>query len=325
MYQEQLARAKPKESMTRIGDNKTSVLTFLPIVVMLIFSATPVWGQINVHALSIVLSDAGVSSLAEDSISSSTENLLKRETGVSNMAIYGGGSLFNTLTKQSSDESTDNTNTSAVGTIGITFINNATQMYQFHFSFNPKDQLTISSLNDMSEILLNPNSNGLSFGATGYWSLKKSSHPLWKRTGFLLSFTVSPQDWRVANTLDPNNTDTLSVSASPFLAKTGLFIQPFDFPAGSNTVHTRLELLLTGRDIGGDFSIDNEQKYVVGSETYTQRSFFGTEVGFYLDINDLQMYAKWTWNNTGDMRFSSFSGHQFAIGFDIGIDAIGLD
>ncbi len=301
--------------MSRTDNSSTSIVTCIPFV-MLILATMPVFGQLNVHSLSIILTDAN---------DSSTNTLLNQETGVSDMAIYGGGSLFNTLTKQTSDESSESTNTSAVGTIGFTFINNSTQLYQFHFSFNPKDQLTISSLDDMSAVLLNPNSNGLSFGATGYWSFKKSRNDFWKRTGLILSFTVSPQDWKVANTLDPSNTDTVAVSASPFLVKGGLFYQPFDFPVGSNTVHTRLEFLFTGRDIGGDFSIDTDRKYIVGSETYSQRSFFGTEMGFYLDINDLQMYAKWTWNSTGDMRFSSFSGHQFAIGFDIGIDAIALD
>lgn len=221
---------------------------------------------------------------------------------IKSAGLYGGGEL-NGLVSGGGDSAGGG---AINGTLGLNLYTSRI-LCNLSFSYNPRQEVEMKSLDNFAVSLINPNLNGHSLSLDLLYKI----HPHW---GVSTKFVLADNLWKL---------DSSVVDASPTIFKLGFYYKLFDFTDNDNNILFLLEALYTYRGVAGDF---NNEKHMIDGYQVSQRGYNGFELGGNIYLNELQMYVRYSVNPQGNRDFllPGFSGNQVVIGLNVAGEIIPL-
>lgn len=213
---------------------------------------------------------------------------------VDSVFLYGGGKLLSLVT---GDNKTDET-TSPTGSLGLNFSSSRLSC-NFFFSYNARQQVTMNSLSNFGNSLMNPDRSGQSFA----FSMRGR---LFTNFGFSSSFHAADQEWILS--------EGKQVDASPIVTKLGFYIRPFNFNAVENKVDFTLDFHFTNRVISGEFGKVNQ---TINNTLIKRRGYNGWDIQANVRLNAVKVYAQFSGNKVDGLDIPGFSGNQVLLGIDV--------
>ena len=220
---------------------------------------------------------------------------------IDEISLYGAGNILGLVTASEDIEE----NAAPTGSIGLNMKSDKLTIDLF-YSLNAKQKVTINTLAQFGNTLINPNIGGHAFTLhiTGQYN---------QYVGFQSSFRVSDNIY-VLNEEE--------IDASPIALRFGGYVRPFTFPdsANGNEIQVSLSLDFTHRNVLGDFR--NVTREVEGKTL--GRSYNSLDLTLSTYLNDVRIYAQGTFSKKGDFLIPGYSGAQITLGLDVSGDLISL-
>lgn len=265
-------------------------------VILLLTAVITSPGQENVKAFTNLLS-------LKDSTAFKGANSKEAWLKVVDVSVYGGGSLFGLVTGDSSVED----NTSPSGSLGINF-STSRITGNLYYSYNARQTVSLNTLADFGNSLMNPNLSGqsLSFSITGR---------LKEYLSFNTNMIIADNLWEI---------DGEAIDASPLVLKFGAYLEPFIFDKNefsNNEIHLLFGLHFTHRSILGDFANQDRR---IEDELIENKGYNGLDVSINAFLNSVQLYVQFSRNSKNDFLIPGFSGSQVTFGVNVTGNLISL-
>lgn len=224
-------------------------------------------------------------------------------TKITDVSIYGGGSLFGLVTGDSSIED----NTSPSGSLGINF-KTSRITGNLYFSYNSIQTVEMNSLSQFGQALMNPNLSGqsLTFSATAR---------LYRYLSANGSLVIADNLWQLGEE---------SIDASPLVIKFGGMIDPFSFSKddlADNKINLLFGVHFTHRSILGDFANADQQ---IEDQTIESKGYNGIDFSVNAYLNSVHLYVQFSRNSKKDFLIPGFSGSQVTFGVNVTGNLINL-
>lgn len=221
---------------------------------------------------------------------------------ITSIGISGAGTLLDAATSE-----IDSGTTSVAGSLGLNF-NSKRMECDLYFSYNGRQTVEMSSLENLGNALMNPNVGGYAgtLDATGW---------LYYELGLTAKVRLADNNWKIDS--------VTTYKAAPFVFRGGLVLKPFNFRAfkKENEIDFTIELHYTHRSILGNFS---QETRMIGGQEIKARGYNGIDCSVNLYLNAVQIFAQFSQNAKGDFSIPGFTGRQVLFGLNISGEMIKL-
>lgn len=221
---------------------------------------------------------------------------------IKSVSLYGGGSLLGLVTSSESIEE----QTSPSGSIGVNLSTHRLSG-NLYFSYNGRKMVDMMTLDQFGNSLMNPNLAGesISFYLMGR---------LHKYFGISTSILIADNLWKL---------DTINeIDASPFIARLGLYLRPFDFSEiTTNKIDFTINCHFTHRAIHGDFG---NKSQMIGNQIIERRGYNGIDISANIYLNSVQLFVQFSSNRKGEFEVPGFTGTQIVFGVNVTGEVVSL-